>query len=179
MSFANSRAVERDQITWWVLSRDQRASPHTELDLIRVDCKRQSRIVNCLWHRDLTDTELAHLQHVCLMSTAPLSRQESSRFCPRVFGHFRYFSQKSALKWPEIRAPDWTYAGPREPPDVGNIRKQLPRWELTYEGTCIRSYAGNRQPWAHHLCQSHLLATYIYDELQLVNINCQRMFLVL
>jgi hypothetical protein len=41
-------------------------------------------------------------------------RQESSRFCPRVFGQNRHFSQESALYWPQIRAPDWTYAGPGE-----------------------------------------------------------------
>ena len=41
-------------------------------------------------------------------SSSPL-RQESFRFCPRVFGHFRHFSQKSALKRAQIRAPDWTY----------------------------------------------------------------------
>ena len=48
-------------------------------------------------------------------------RQESSRFCPRVFGPNRHFPQESALYGPQIRAPDWTYAGPGELPDAGNI----------------------------------------------------------
>ena len=42
----------------------------------------------------------------------PLSRQESSRFCPRVFCYFRHFSQKSALKWPKFRALLWAYVRP-------------------------------------------------------------------
>jgi hypothetical protein len=50
---------------------------------------------------------------------SPPSRQESSRFCPRVFGHFRHFSQKSALKWPQIHALLWAYRGPRERKDAG------------------------------------------------------------
>ena len=40
-------------------------------------------------------------------------RQESSRFCPRVFAPKGHFSQKSALKQAQIRALLWAYRGPR------------------------------------------------------------------
>jgi hypothetical protein len=43
-----------------------------------------------------------------LLSSSPFS----DRFCPRVFGQNRHFSQKSALYWPQIRALLWAYRGP-------------------------------------------------------------------
>ena len=55
-----------------------------------------------------------------LLLLSPLFPAQSlGQFCPRVFGDFRHFSQKSALKVPQIRALLWAYRGPRERKDAG------------------------------------------------------------
>jgi hypothetical protein len=136
------------------LSGAQSSSPSSELDLVRVDCKRQSRIVNCLLHKTCQIQSCATCLGACdyhLRPPAPQEqnlrfsrvadtahpspdRQESSRFCPRVLPHFRHFSQKSALKWVQIRAPDWTYAGP------GELRMQAHASITQLPITCPRIY---------------------------------------
>ena len=104
-------------------------------------------------------------------------RQESSRFCPRVFGPNRHFPQESALYGPQIRALLWAYRGPR----ATGCRE-----ESIYDDTCLRLYVASnllkcRQ--SSTLSSSSMSVTstcYIHiHELQLVNINCQRMFFLL
>ena len=55
-------------------------------------------------------------------------RQESFRFCPRVFGINRHFSQESALREAKIHALLWAYRGPRERKDAGH----------TYASICLQ-----------------------------------------
>ena len=74
-------------------------------------------LVRDAFSQDLT----THDCPTCLAHIRPPAPQEKSfalpasqtpflgQFCPRVFPHFRHFSQKSALKWLQIRALLWAY----------------------------------------------------------------------
>ena len=50
-SFGEFKARGGIKLAGAFLSGAQSSSPSSELDLVRVDCKRQSRIVNCLLHK--------------------------------------------------------------------------------------------------------------------------------
>ena len=103
--------------------------PGSETNVLPVDCKRSLRIANglhaCLPHAYEKQSFSNHVlppapqeQSFALTRRRqskqqpiqpPPRRSESSRFCPRVFSNFRYFSQKSALKREKIRALLWAY----------------------------------------------------------------------
>ena len=125
------------------------------------------------------------MPHMPIASIPPLRRkraslsppQNSLTFCPRVFAQNRHFSQKSVLNRPKIRALLWAYRGPR----ATGCRE-----ESIYDDTCLRLYVASnllkcRQ--SSTLSSSSMSVTstcYIHiHELQLVNINCQRMFFLL
>ena len=107
----------------------QSSLPGSETNVLPVDCKRSLRIANglhaCLPHAYEKQSFSNHVlppapqeQSFALTRRRqskqqpiqpPPRRSESSRFCPRVFSNFRYFSQKSALKREKIRALLWAY----------------------------------------------------------------------
>ena len=150
--------------------------PSILANLLTADCKRKERIVDSFSPEE--QAAISHMSWSLRQSYTPprsagkeaslltrrrhskLSpdRQESSRFCPRVFGQNRHFSQKSALYWPQIRALLWAYRGPRAP-DAGKSNKcaTYMSWSLRQSYTPPRS-AGT-ELCSHQLrCPFHILS---------------------
>jgi hypothetical protein len=85
-------------------------------------------------------------------SFTPLSRQESFRFCPRVFGINHHFPQESALRRAQIHALLWAYRGPRAM-DAG-ARVNL-RWYMSVHAY-MQAYASSSSSTSSIHVLSHI-----------------------